>query len=58
MKKRTKHQKDEQRTLAAQAFNEGFQMGYQEGYKSAMRELQDDNRTDANRPAYSLPDMS
>jgi hypothetical protein len=50
MKKRTKHQKEEQRHLAAQAFNEGFQMGYKEGYNHALRELQDDKHSKTDRP--------
>jgi hypothetical protein len=45
MKKRTKNQKEEQRQIQANAFNEGFQMGYKEGEKNALRKLQDNNNT-------------
>jgi flagellar biosynthesis/type III secretory pathway protein FliH len=50
MKKRTKHEKEEQRHAIAQAFNEGFQMGYKEGEKNALRKLQDDSDSKTDRP--------
>lgn len=49
MKKRSKNQKEEQRHLEANAFNEGFQMGFAQGKKvgetDALRKLQ--NNVDA-----------
>jgi flagellar biosynthesis/type III secretory pathway protein FliH len=50
MKKRTKNEKEEQRHAIAQAFNEGFQMGYKEGEKNALRQLQDNNNSNTDRP--------